>query len=287
MAINFSPKQLNKAKINFYGILYSKNSESLRFILRIFKRLKIRITNYINYVLRAKIKLFNKSQKKSYSRLNFNHLSEDKITEFSSNFIKDGYCYLENFINEDTYINLKNDWPDKVFFYEADSPEKNYNFAFRYCVNKQKTIYPKREMDNMKYFFTHQNFYYDLENSKELEYLLKKITKKSNYKFYSAASSYAKEGSYLAPHMDTVYNLKNTQMLNIIFFVDGGEEPSKSGGTGIYADPDFERPLLIPKTLKNSALIYNSKNEFFHGFDIMIENSFRKAITFQFIEKII
>ena len=285
MAINFSPKQLYKAKINFYGVLYSKNSKALKFILRFFKRLKIRATNYINYILRVKIKLFNKSKKTSYSRLNFNHLSEDKITEFSSNFIKNGYCYLENFVNENTYNNLKNDWPDKVFFYEADNPEKNYNFAFRYCVNKQKDVYPKKEMNNIKYFFTHQNFYKDLENSEELEDLLEKITKNSNYKFYSAASSYAKEGSYLVPHMDTVYNIKSTQMLNIIFFVDGGEEPSKSGGTGIYADPDFEKPLLIPKTLKNSALIYNSKNAFFHGFDIMKPNSFRKAITFQFKEE--
>ena len=85
--------------------------------------------------------------------------------------------------------------------------------------------------------------------------------------------------------MDSVYDYKSTQMLNIIYFVDGAEDPIKSGGTGIYSDPDFESPLLTPKTLKNSALIYNSKNAFFHGFDIMSKNSFRKAITFQFKEK--
>ena len=285
MAINFSSKQLRRAQINFYGALYAIDSKPLKFILRILKMFKIRMINYTNYILRSKIKFFLRPKKISNSRINFKHLSDDLISKCSSSFIKNGYCYLENFLNKDIYIDLLNNWPHKVFFYEADNPEKNYNFAFRYCVNKDKVIYPKKEMNNIKYFLAHQKFYYDLENSKELENFLKKITTNSNYKFYSAASSTAKEGSYLAPHMDSVYDYKSTQMLNIIYFVDGAEDPIKSGGTGIYSDPDFESPLLTPKTLKNSALIYNSKNAFFHGFDIMSKNSFRKAITFQFKEK--
>ena len=72
------------------------------------------------------------------------------------------------------------------------------------------------------------------------------------------------------------------QMLNIICFVDGAEDPIKSGGTGIYADPDL-KDLANSQNTKNSALIYNST--FFHGFDIMSKNSFRKAITFQFKAK--
>jgi hypothetical protein len=285
MAINFSSKQLRRAKINFYGNLYNETNPTLKFILYFYKLLKIMIINYTNYVIRLKVKFFYNSQKKIESKLNFNHLSDSLIRECSSSFLKNGYCYLENFLNEDTYNDLKNNWPDKCFFYEADSPEKNYNFAFRYCVNKEKDVYPKKEMDNIKYFSSHERFYYDLENSNEFEKFLNKITKKSNYKFYSAATSYAKKNSYLVPHMDSVYSLNSTQMINIIYFVNGSEDPSKSGGTGVYADPDFEKPILIPRTLKNSALIYNSKNEFFHGFDIMKDNSFRHAITFQFIKK--
>tara|TARA_B100000575_G_C23128196_1_gene653965 strand:- start:968 stop:1831 length:864 start_codon:yes stop_codon:yes gene_type:complete len=285
MAINFSSKQIKRAKINFYGKLYFKNILFLGFILRVYKRLKIRIINYFNYTLRLRIKFFYNTKKLNLSKLNFQHLSDNIIKECSSQFIENGYCYLENFINEDIYIDLKNNWPSKCFFYEADSPEKNYNFAFRYCVNKERDVYPKKEMKNIKYFLAHKKFYYDLENSDEFEKLLCRITNNLNYKFYSAATSYAKEGSNLVPHIDSVYNSKSTQMLNIIYFVDGGEDPSKSGGTGIYADPDFEKPLLVPKTLKNSALIYNSKNEFFHGFDIMKKNTFRYAITFQFKEE--
>lgn len=285
MAINFSPKQIQRAKINFYGSFYSEKNKFSKLILLIYKRVNIRIINYVNYLLRIRFKLFNNSKKKLNYKLNFQHLSHNIISESSSNFIKNGYCYLENFLNEDNYVNLKNNWPPKCFFYEADSPEKNYNFAFRYCVNKKKEVYPKKEMHNIKYFLEHQKFYHDLENSNEFEELLYKITTNPNYKFYSAATSYAKQGSYLAPHMDSVYSLNNKKMLNMIYFVDGSEDPIKSGGTGIYADPDFEQPLLTPQTLKNSVLIYNSKNDFFHGFDIMKKNSFRHAITFQFLDE--
>tara|TARA_Y100000389_G_scaffold203325_1_gene251411 strand:+ start:3917 stop:4780 length:864 start_codon:yes stop_codon:yes gene_type:complete len=285
MAINFSPKQIKRAKINFYGGYYSEKNQFLKLILHIYKRVKIRIVNYINYLLRIKFKLLNNSKKSFNYKLNFQHLSHNIISESSSSFIKNGYCYLENFLNEENYVNLKNNWPHKCFFYEADSPEKNYNFAFRYCVNKENEVYPKKEMNNIKYFLAHQKFYHDLENSNEFGKLLYRITTNPNFKFYSAATSYAKQGSYLAPHIDSVYNLKSKKMLNIIYFVDGSENPTESGGTGIYADSDFEQPLLTPQTLKNSVLIYNSMNNFFHGFDIMRKNSFRHAITFQFLEE--
>ena len=79
---------------------------------------------------------------------------------------------------------------------------------------------------------------------------------------------------------------KNERWLLLkFFFIDGGSEPGKSGGTGIYKDADFEKPLLVPHCLENSVLIYNSKNDFYHGFDVMSKDTFRHAITFQFIQE--
>lgn len=285
MAIRYSSKQLLKAKKNYYGKIYSDNVFLLKEILHLFKKIKIRIINYKNYLIRIKKKLFYKNNSKNIPDLSFKHLSEDNILKSSKNFLENGYCYLENFINESLYLELKRNWPDKCFFYEADSPEKNYNFAFRYCVNKNFQVYPKKELENLKFFEVHKKFYYYLENSKEFSNLLSKISKSLNYKFYSTATSYAKEGSYLIPHIDSVYDSNSISMLNMIFFIDGGSEPGKSGGTGIYKDADFEKPLLVPHCLENSVLIYNSKNDFYHGFDVMSKDTFRHAITFQFIQE--
>ena len=106
-----------------------------------------------------------------------------------------------------------------------------------------------------------------------------------NYKIFSIVASNAKEYSYLIPHQDTVIHEKEVEnIVNVIFFVDGDLNAEYSGGTGIYHDNEFKKPIFIPNTLKNSALIYNSKKNLFHGFDIMKKHSFRKAISFQLKE---
>lgn len=121
-----------------------------------------------------------------------------------------------------------------------------------------------------------------LLHSDQITSLIYSITKLNDFKVWSIACSLAKEGSFLTSHMDTVADDKSVpHMINIIYFVDGAKDPEYSGGTGIYEDNEFKKPIFIPKTMKNSALIYDSKCLFYHGFNIMSKNSFRYAMTFQ------
>ena len=87
---------------------------------------------------------------------------------------------------------------------------------------------------------------------------------------YSIVCSRASSGSILIPHKDTVAGSTSNDrenFINIIFFVDAnGPEGAELGATGIYRDNQFAEPILIPPTLKNSALIYKSSADFFHGF---------------------
>ena len=92
----------------------------------------------------------------------------------------------------------------------------------------------------------------------------------------------AGENSYLIPHQDTMMNDK--EIVNVIFFIDGGLNSEFSGGTGIYEDNEFKKPIFIPTTVKNSAIIYNSRRNFFHGFDIIKEKTLRKAVSFQLVK---
>ena len=283
MAIKISNIQIEKAEENFFGKNFTKKNLFLRIFLKTKKKILIKLKNYINYILRLKkIITLNKQEKINY-KINFDHLNSESFEKLSQNYLNEGYCYIDNFINEEYYENILKNWPEKFFFYTADNPFKNYNFAFRYCSDKIANVYPKTELKNLVYFPVIDNFYNTLEYTEIFSEFIKKITKENGYKFYSAACSIAQEGSFLAPHIDSVYNDKTTpNMLNMIYFVDGGDDVKNSGGTGIYSDNDFKQPLLLPKKLKNSVLIYNSKNNFFHGFDLMTKNNYRKAITFQF-----
>ena len=70
--------------------------------------------------------------------------------------------------------------------------------------------------------------------------------------------------------------------INCIHFIDGNDNDVEfSGGTGIYEDNEFKKKIFVPKSLKNSILIYNSKKSFYHGFDFIKKKNYRKAIAFQ------
>ena len=95
--------------------------------------------------------------------------------------------------------------------------------------------------------------------------------------------------SHLLPHVDGISKkgeIKNPY--NFLYFIDGYEKnPTEGGATGIYKDNEFKYPILVPKSLKNTLLIYNSSTDFFHGFqDIKCPNDvFRKTVNFQLLPK--
>lgn len=285
MAINVSKNEIKKAEINFYGKLYHSNF-IFKNLLKLKKKFEIKKVNFLNSLIRrAKIffNLYNK--KKTAIEPSFNHISSDLLNIKHDEFIKNRFCYIENFFNNDFYKTLLNNWPSKEFFFEADNPFKNYNFTFRYVGSEAKY---KRYTD-LKYLKYHpelNSVYNFLLNSNQITSLIYSITKLDDYKVWSIVCSLAREGSCLTPHMDSVADDKSVlHMINIIYFVDGAKDPEYSGGTGIFKDNEFKEPIFIPNTMKNSALIYDSKCLFYHGFDIMNKNTYRYAMTFQLYKK--
>ena len=268
MAVNYSIKEFKKAYKNFYGNFYNESNFISKYFLKLLKKIKIKFINYINF-FKKKIYI-----EKKIDNLSFEINSRDSSV-YTEEMLKKGYTFIENFFEEKS-INLINTvWPSKNFFYSADNPLKNYNFGFRYLNDDFQPKYDFEKCNNFK------EFYYYLLSDKFTRYLNKVINGK-NYKVFSIVASNAMEYSYLIPHQDTVINENEVKnIVNVIFFIDGDLNAEYSGGTGIYEDNEFKKPIFIPNTVKNSALIYNSKKNLFHGFDIMKKNSFRKAISFQ------
>ena len=95
----------------------------------------------------------------------------------------------------------------------------------------------------------------------------------------------ASNGSFLIPHIDGVFkNTQTKQHYNFIYFVDGYDEnPILGGGTGFYKDNEFKLPIFVPNTIKNSLVIYNQSESFFHGFRTIDcpKEIYRKTVNFQ------
>mgnify|MGYP001496862963 CR=1 FL=1 len=71
--------------------------------------------------------------------------------------------------------------------------------------------------------------------------------------------------------------------INIIIFIKGSDNEDLSGGTGLYRDNEFNDIIFEPKKLNNSALIYKSSENFFHGFkEIKGKDKVRYTLNTQF-----
>lgn len=283
MAINYSDKQFKIALINFYGRFAAY--KYLAF-LKIYKKTLIKLKNLYSFfkIQFLKNDFIKKNKKLQIPKINLNtNLNYDELkNQFSNN----NYCYIDNFFPEEINNSLKNNFPPPDFFLEPENPLKNYKMGFNYSTINKKKYVDTLGIKHLELFPVLEKIYDFIKNSSELKNFVHEVTKNEDYQNCNLLTTYSTEGSYLIPHIDSVINnddFKN--VVNFIYFVDGGDLPEYSGGTGIYKDNEFNIPKLIPKSLKNSVLIYDTKKPFFHGFKIMKKNMFRKAIIFSFMKK--
>lgn len=209
-------------------------------------------------------------------------LSEKTISKHAQQLNEHHYTFIENLFNNETFNALCHTFPKKPFFSLPKTGEKFYRIS-------QESLYlsPRGEAQFKTQFFSmHPQLeaLYRFLDSAEMAGKIQQITNKNSARLYSVLASRASSGSYLAPHIDSVYDArKENDMINVIYFLmAGGAKPELCGGTGIYEDNEFKKPVFKPNTLLNSALIYNSTHNFYHGFDLMAPGSFRWAITFQY-----
>jgi hypothetical protein len=282
MAINLSKNQIEISRLNYYGLLYKY--KSLRPFSIIYKKITVRVNNYYFKIRRIlfKKKLIEINPYSEIPNPKIN-IEETDLIQINKFFIKNNYCFVENLFDDNFYQLLKKNFPPKEFFPAPDNPSKNYRFNFR-CQNNSNE-YDSKKIEHLDLFSTLKKFYDFIINSKNFQKFIDTLTLDTGYKNYSVVSTLAFKNSYLIPHKDTVANsddIKN--IVNVIYFVDGADCPEFSGGTGIYKDNEFNNPIFLPSNLKNSALIYDSKSDFYHGFKPMKKNMFRKAVTAQFIK---
>lgn len=282
MATNISNDLAQIAKIHFYGSLYKY--KICRFGLVILKKITVKIINIVRLI---KVKYLHDKKIVDISEyipdVRINKKVINKLEEYKKSFLENQFCYIENIFDDDVYLRLKDTFPNKNYFYYPTDPLKNYNFGFRYNIDVNYYHYQLKNYYFINKFPILKKFYNYIQDSKEFSFFINELISKKNFINISILSSYANEKSFLIPHMDSVTNDNSiTDIINIIYFVDGSDDVVNSGGTGIYSDNEFKKPIFIPNKIKNSMLVYNSKSKFYHGFKFMKKNTFRKAITCEF-----
>lgn len=286
MAENISKKIIDKAFCNAYYVPNFKNI----LIKKIFKVLLIKIISIyrviISFIKKLFLKLFLTFMKSNNSKSSVITIKNIDFENKSEELKRNGWCYIENFLDDDSYENIKKNWPKDIFFKFKNNPIKFYYIGLEYL-----SFLPEKYLDYDKKIislYPYLRDYYNYILSNELSVFINKlVNEKLNFECHSIACSSAWPKSFLAPHIDTI-SIDNDidKTLNCIHFIDGNNDDVEfSGATGIYEDNEFKKKIFIPKSLKNSLLIYNSKKNFYHGFDIMKKKNYRKSVMFQFFKK--
>ena len=290
MATSFSENQLNYARKKYYGKLYVTKVE-----LNFFDKL---INKFLIYFYKSKYTLVNikrsiysfiytlfksKSAQKSIN-ISIN-LDEHSVQKISNELRQNNFVFVENFLSTESHKHLVNSWPNINYFRHKKKIIKHYNLGFTHSVHDPKNSinkifckfsdsYPIKKF----YEFLTSNHFKNFYNS------LVEFEKK-NYDLWYISSSMAPKDSYLIPHIDGISKNKEIkQPYNFIYFLDGYEEnPILGGATGLYKDNEFKSPILIPRTIRNSLLIYNQSESFYHGFQTIEcpKGIYRKTVNFQ------
>ena len=227
--------------------------------------------------------------KKKNETINFNfsiNLNDDCIKKSSRELQSKGYLFIENFLEEESYKNLLKSWPDINYFYHVKKITKHYNVGFEYKGNNLSKIFSN--------FGKFNGFYkaYEFLISNEFKKFSNKLLsfENENYAISDISSSMATNGANLICHQDGIIN--NAEIKNpykCIYFVDGYEKNLTLGGaTGLYNDNNFNSPIFIPKSIKNSLILFANSKQFYHGFKMIDcpKGVYRKTINFQLIQDI-
>ena len=282
MAINISINLLKKR-----GLFFSFRSRPFQTIF--FRLKRIFLEQYRIYKRRKLIRKMEpiEGQISTDIALGVN-FEEASLEKYQKEYESNKYTYIENFFSSETHNKLCDSFPNELFFNYPRNGSKFYSWSdeSRWIRGDNTSVFSKSNGKEFFQLYPHYRKLYDFLDSKEMSEKVKIITNSKEAELYSISITRAKEGCFLSPHLDTVSKDRKPNekiMMNFIYFLlAGGGSPENCGGTGLYLDNEFNNPVFIPKTLRNSALLYDSIEQYSHGFDLMVPGSFRWAIVFQF-----
>ena len=292
MGTLYSDTLILDAKIKVYGKLYIRKKKLnffekyFNYSLAAFFIFKTILINVRRKIYRAyEIILFRRLY--IHNHINFKViLNDQQIKKISKDLRSNNFVYVENFLSEDSWKYLTNAWPNINHFNLIKKITKYYSAEFS-CRDQKSLENIFKKYPNT---FGLRKFYEFLFSDKFSIFYKKLVSfEKNNYELCSILSTMAPNKSHLLPHVDGISKKSNIENpYNFLYFIDGYDKnPSQGGATGIYKDNEFKHPIPVPKSLKNTLLIYNSSTDFFHGFQtIKCPNDiFRKTVNFQLLPK--
>jgi len=236
--------------------------------------------NYLKFKLRP-VRVFKRKLQMSFTSIpdpliacSTPSVDESLFNAQQSTFQANDWCFVENFFSVDFASQLRATWPPRRFFEPMANTIKSYDFGFKWIPSRGVSDPKIKRFPILKRTFEY------LRSTEFCQLITLLCGDSIHRRCFSTIASTATSGASLIPHKDSI--ALQGSALNIILFVNGNGLPPHAGGTCIIADNEFRNILFEPSNLINTALIYSSTADFYHGFKKLKRGNFRHAITAQF-----
>jgi hypothetical protein len=189
-------------------------------------------------------------------------------------FCEHGWAYLEDFFSSKVYEDILQGWRSRRYFSMKADLAKSYDRGPRWTPKNPRV---ERGID--------QRFYSGFVALAQPEFATRVeafVGDNQPRHCSSTGSAWARSGHHLLPHVDNASRHGALAVINFVIFVDGRRPSIKSGGTSTFQDNTFDRPVCVPTTLQNSAIVYGTGISVFHGFPKVGFRKFSKRIVCQF-----
>jgi hypothetical protein len=209
----------------------------------------------------------------------YESVSECRITESldkcASHFQEHRWALVENFFSGDFHAELMAQWPGRHEFYPPRTLNKSYDTGLAWVgpcdagppgnIRKYAALVKLRAYLCSAEFSRRISQVHGGRVNLQCERFLMHMTRR---------------GSQVVPHRDTYYRSKHPA-LNILMFVDG-QDGGNGGGLAISRDNELKDVVVEARNLKNSALLYDVKADFFHGFKPVGKGKIRRSMAAEF-----
>jgi len=198
------------------------------------------------------------------------------VSDPTSDLVTKGFLFVEDFLDKDSYKILVENWPKRRWFEPLQFRQNGKSYDRGLCWNEETDRFDASIDANPTIF----ELYKQLKSKEFCDNLSAICNDGIERTNFSLLLTQAYSHSYLTPHQDSMGPDKkiNDSLINIIFFVEANGIGWEAGGTSIFTDATFEKPILIPQNLNNSALLYRTSDQVWHGFPKIRFRKFRKTV---------
>lgn len=197
------------------------------------------------------------------------------LDECASHFHEHRWALVENFFAEDFYQELVAQWPSRYEFHPPGTLKKSYDTGLGWSGAEGSE--PSRSIRKYSTLVKLRSY---LCSTECVQRLSRVYGRGVNLRPATFLMHMTREGSQVVPHRDTYYRSRHPA-LNIMMFVNG-QGGRNSGGLVISRDNERKDVIVEAQNLKNSALLYDVKADFFHGFGPVEKGKFRWSMAAEF-----